>query len=236
METKQINVAINAAMAKIKQLRKDDRNPHGNYSFASIDAFLDMCRPICSEHGLHPQVNSVNSETFNAGNGKLWAKFSYLIAMGHVSGETTEPVGMDVMLPLTGAQTSGSAQSYAVKQFLRGLLLISTGDKDDVDLKPQAPEEGVEAAQTPLDLSETEEQPDAATPATPPPANADVDWSKWVNDQMNQIKDANKIKLLMWSRKTQKQREDLKEADRELSATLGDFYQQKYEEQNTGER
>ena len=233
METKQINVAINAAMKKIKQLRKDDRNPHGNYSFASIDAFLDMCRPICSEHGLHPQVNSVNSETFNAGNGKLWAKFSYLIAMGHVSGETTEPVGMDIMLPLTGAQTSGSAQSYAVKQFLRGLLLISTGDKDDVDLKPQAPEEGVEAAQTPLDLSETEEQPDAATPT---PANADVDWSKWVNDQMNQIKDANKIKLLMWSRKTQKQREDLKEADRELSATLGDFYQQKYEEQNTGER
>ena len=233
METKQINVAINAAMKKIKQLRKDDRNPHGNYSFASIDAFLDMCRPICSEHGLHPQVNSVNSETFNAGNGKLWAKFSYLIAMGHVSGETTEPVGMDIMLPLTGAQTSGSAQSYAVKQFLRGLLLISTGDKDDVDLKPQAPEEGVEAAQTPLDLSETEEQPDAATPT---PANADVDWSKWVNDQMNQIKDANKIKLLMWSRKTQKQREDLKEADRELSATLGDFYQQKYDEQNTGER
>lgn len=79
-------------------------------------------------------------------------------------------------------------------------------------------------------------EPKAATPATPTPANADVDWSKWVNDQMNHLKDANKIKLLMWSKKTQKQREDLKEADRELSATLGDFYQQKYDEQNTGER
>jgi tRNA U34 5-methylaminomethyl-2-thiouridine-forming methyltransferase MnmC len=40
----------------------------------------------------------------------------------------------------------------------------------------------------------------------------------------------------MWSRKTQKQRDDLKEADRELSATLGDFYQQKHDELNTGER
>ena len=67
------------------------------------------------------------------------------------------------------------------------------------------------------------EQPKAATPA-----NADVDWDKWVNDQMNDLKDANKIKLLMWSRKTQKQRDDLKEADRQLRATLGDFYQQKY--------
>ena len=79
-------------------------------------------------------------------------------------------------------------------------------------------------------------EPKAATPAPPPPANADVDWDKWVNDQMNHLKDANKIKLLMWSKKTQKQREDLKEADRELSATLGDFYQQKYDEQNNGER
>jgi len=74
-------------------------------------------------------------------------------------------------------------------------------------------------------------QPKAATPA-----NADVDWDKWVNDQMNHLKDANKIKLLMWSKKTQKQRDDLKEADRQLSATLGDFYQQKYDEQNNGER
>jgi hypothetical protein len=51
-------------------------------------------------------------------------------------------------LPLTGAQTSGSAQSYAVKQFLRGLLMISTGDKDDVDFKPQAPQDGVDAAKS----------------------------------------------------------------------------------------
>ena len=79
-------------------------------------------------------------------------------------------------------------------------------------------------------------EPPVETKAPPPPANADVDWSKWVNDQMNHLKDASKIKLLMWSKKTQKQREDLKEADRELSATLSDFYQQKYDEQNNGER
>jgi hypothetical protein len=27
----------------------------------------------------------------------------------------------------------GSSQSYVLKQFLRGLLFISTGDKDDLD-------------------------------------------------------------------------------------------------------
>ena len=141
-----INAAINAAMSQIQKLPKNETNAHGGWSFAGIDDFLDLCRPICAEHGLHPQVDSVGTETFGAGNGKLWAKFSYRLAMGHVSGEKTDPVGMDVMLPLTGAQTSGSAQSYAVKQFLRALLMISTGDKDDVDFKPQAPDDGVEAA------------------------------------------------------------------------------------------
>jgi len=138
-----INAAINAAMGQIQKLAKGDRNQHGNYSFASVDAFLDMCRPICAEHGLHPQVDSVSTETFSAGNAKLWAKFSYKIGMGHVSGEKTDPVGMDVMLPLTGAQTSGSAQSYAVKQYLRALLLISTGERDDPDFHQPAPSDGV---------------------------------------------------------------------------------------------
>ena len=44
-----INAAINAAMGQIQKLAKGDRNQHGNYSFASVDAFLDMCRPTCTK-------------------------------------------------------------------------------------------------------------------------------------------------------------------------------------------
>ena len=139
-----INAAINAAMGEIQKLPKNETNAHGGWSFAGIDDFLDLCRPICTEHGLHPQVDSVGTETFSAGNAILWAKFSYKIGMGHVSGEKTDPVGMDVMLPLTGAQTSGSAQSYAVKQYLRALLLISTGERDDPDFHKSAPRDGVD--------------------------------------------------------------------------------------------
>jgi len=38
-----------------------------------------------------------------------------------------------VMVPANGAQAAGSAQSYALKQFMRGLFLIPTGDADDPD-------------------------------------------------------------------------------------------------------
>ena len=37
------------------------------------------------------------------------------------------------MVQATGAQAFGSAQSYALKQFLRSLFMIPTGDKDDPD-------------------------------------------------------------------------------------------------------
>ena len=143
-ESSKINTAIARAMIEVQKLPKDDRNEHGNYSFASIDQFLDACRPICAAHGLHPNIDGVASDTFLAGNNKLWGKFSYRISMQHESGESTEPSGMDVMLPLTGAQTSGSAQSYALKQYLRGLLMIPTGEKDDPDIYQPAPKDGVD--------------------------------------------------------------------------------------------
>ena len=47
-ESSKINTAIASAMEEVQKLPKDDRNEHGNYSFASIDKFLDACRPILS--------------------------------------------------------------------------------------------------------------------------------------------------------------------------------------------
>tara|TARA_R100001086_G_scaffold226362_1_gene144980 strand:- start:212 stop:850 length:639 start_codon:yes stop_codon:yes gene_type:complete len=139
-----INSAIATAMGQVQKLAKDERNAHGNYSFASIDKFLDLCRPIMAGHGLHVNISGLGAETFMAGSNKLWCKFSYVIKTCHESGETTGESGMDVLMPLTGAQTSGSAQSYALKQYLRGLLLISTGEKDDPDFSQSAPSDGVD--------------------------------------------------------------------------------------------
>ena len=67
-ESSKINTAIARAMIEVQKLPKDDRNEHGNYSFASIDQFLDACRPICAAHGLHPNIDGVASDTFLAGN------------------------------------------------------------------------------------------------------------------------------------------------------------------------
>ena len=167
-EAAKINAAIAAAMGEIQPVAKDGTNAHQGYGFASIDAFMQLCRPILAKHGLHPNVDCVSSDIVSVGN-KSWASNAYRITMRHSSGEATEPAGIHVYLPLTGAQTSGSAQSYAVKQYLRGLLLISTGDKDDADLAPAGPEDGYDA-----------------TPAQQPRSLGDQ-WTAWADWAVAQI-------------------------------------------------
>jgi hypothetical protein len=51
----------------------------------------------------------------------------------HESGESYGPIYKGVGVLYTGAQAAGSAQSYALKQLMRGLFLIPTGDADDPD-------------------------------------------------------------------------------------------------------
>ena len=133
MERAKVNAAISKTMAAVQTVGKDDKNQHGNYNFASIDGFLGGCRDACAANGLHPEISVISYEPFTGSNSKQWATYTYEVVMCHESGEETKPVQTVVSLPITGAQTSGSAQSYALKQYLRGLFLIKTGEKDDPD-------------------------------------------------------------------------------------------------------
>ena len=133
MERAKVNAAISKTMKAVQTVSKDDKNDHGNYNFASIDGFLGGCRDACAANGLHPEISVISYEPFTGSNSKQWATYTYEVVMCHESGEETKPVQTVVSLPITGAQTSGSAQSYALKQYLRGLFLIKTGEKDDPD-------------------------------------------------------------------------------------------------------
>lgn len=132
--------AIAAAVGEVKVLGKSDRNKFDGYDFVSIDKFLALVNPICGRHGLFPIVSQRDVEFYDNINSKggksVWARFFYDITLYHSSGETLGPTNIMVSVPMNGAQASGSAQSYALKQFFRAVLMIPTGDKDDADLIP----------------------------------------------------------------------------------------------------
>ena len=160
VERAKVNAAISKTMAAVQTVGKDDKNQHGNYNFASIDGFLGGCRDACAANGLHPEISVISYEPFTGSNSKQWATYTYEVVMCHDSGEETKPVQTVVSLPITGAQTSGSAQSYALKQYLRGLFLIKTGEKDDPDFNApidlEIPAQPVAAPSKDYDLDEME--------------------------------------------------------------------------------
>jgi hypothetical protein len=160
IERAKVNAAISKTMAAVQTVGKDDKNQHGNYNFASIDGFLGGCRDACAANGLHPEISVISYEPFTGSNSKQWATYTYEVVMCHDSGEETKPVQTVVSLPITGAQTSGSAQSYALKQYLRGLFLIKTGEKDDPDFNApvdlEIPAQAVAAPSKDYDLDAME--------------------------------------------------------------------------------
>lgn len=127
--------AIIAVMAEIGVLAHNEYNKHNEYAYASVDAFLTATNPLCAKHGLIilPLQRGVEREQVE-NHGKLLnvMNFHFQFMLAHASGATwtcAEDI-RTVRLLWSGAQTSGMAQSYAQKQYMRGLFQIATGDKD----------------------------------------------------------------------------------------------------------
>lgn len=136
---KEILTALCAAMGQVQKVAKGGRNEHDKYNFAGIDDFLALVNPICAANGLIVHMQEAEREDFTR-KGKFgenaWMRQSFDMTLMHVSGQSLPPVTRTVEVLRNGAQAYGSAQSYALKQFWRCILLIPTGDKDDADFVP----------------------------------------------------------------------------------------------------
>jgi hypothetical protein len=128
--------AVAKAMGSVKRIVKEGWNEHDKYKFASTDDFLAALNPICAEAGLVVWINEDGSEELTR-KGKygdtFWLRYNFSVKLYHASGQSLPAVHRTVEVVRSGAQASGSAQSYVLKQFLRSLLLVPTGDKEDAD-------------------------------------------------------------------------------------------------------
>lgn len=133
-----VATATAAVMKEVKRLRKADNNAFAKYRYTSVDDFKDALRPLLAKHGLVPNANELSCDTFEKADEKskapsLHAKFRFELWLEHISGEEGKPEGLTVMMPYTGAQTTGAARSYAIKEWLKSKFLASSGDSEDAD-------------------------------------------------------------------------------------------------------
>lgn len=138
-QTPSFATRIAAVMAGIKRLEKSERNKHGGYNFVSVDSVKDQIRPLLSSNGLFLSVNETDFQISEVPNSKggmtTTARITFCITLS--DGNESRSDNITVMLPYTGAQTSGAARSYAVKEWAKGTLLVSTGEDADADHSPQ---------------------------------------------------------------------------------------------------
>lgn len=139
--------AISGVMADVPKLEKGETNKFGKYNFASIDDFLEALRPLCAKAGLSIIQNEESFETRSiptdrGENAWLVMRFSFMLV--HVSGAIWDAGVRTIMVNGSmGSQAFGAAQSYALKQFMRSLFMVATGEKgQDADEHPneQLPE------------------------------------------------------------------------------------------------
>lgn len=157
MSMNEVLAAVASAAGKVQKVAKDGRNDHDKYDFASIDSFLGMVRPHLSETGLVISMDEAGIEDFTrkGRNGdSAWMRMRWQITVYHSSGQSMPPVHRTVEVLRNGSQAYGSAQSYVLKQFLRALLQIATGDKDDADLAPKDDGQIVSGTVTPDQVDE----------------------------------------------------------------------------------
>ena len=176
----EITKAIVAVMAGIGKLCKEEHNGHDHYNFVSIDGFLSAVNPLCAEAGLviiqdEESVEFVERQGRNGSS--TWLRITYSFTICHVSGAVMpRQPRRTVMTIANGAQAFGSAQSYSMKQFLRSLFQISTGDKDDPDFQ-QTQDIGQQARQRPVqrvEPSQSTQPPSKPAERTQqPPADSD---------------------------------------------------------------
>lgn len=145
---KAILKAITDVTAEIPNLAKAEKNQHGGYNFVPIDKYYEVVGKAAAKHGLSWSLSEHEWEHLpNVGKSGAM-RFTYVARLMHSSGEEKENFSrLTIIHPIQGAQTAGSAMSYADKVFTRQLFKVQTGEQDADSTNPNEFEDTKPATQ-----------------------------------------------------------------------------------------
>lgn len=127
----EVAAAILATTRAVGTLGKAAVNPHGGYKYVSIDKFYETVARIASDNGLNWTLREVDFRVMPEVGKTGAVKATYEVDLIHASGCKLHAFScLSVIHPIQGAQTVGSAMSYADKIFMRQTFKVSTGEKD----------------------------------------------------------------------------------------------------------
>lgn len=131
MSNKAIYAAIIEVTKRVGTLGKGAFNPHGQYKYVSIDKYYEAVGSAAADVGLSWYLVQDKFEIHPSVGKSGMVEIGYQVNEFHESGESIPGFSYtSVIHPIQGAQTVGSAMSYADKVFQRQLFKIATGEED----------------------------------------------------------------------------------------------------------
>ena len=120
--------AVGAATLEIGELIKDETNTFGGYNYVPIDRYYEVVPAVAIRHGLVWKGSCTGVSMI----GEKHVLYHFRFSLSHVPSGEDIPDWQDIPIihPLQGAQTTGSALSYADKLMMRTTFKIVTGEKD----------------------------------------------------------------------------------------------------------
>lgn len=154
--------AVAQVMQRLQTLAFDARNKHGDFGYASIDAYMAALRPALAEAGL---VIIQDLESQQVVNGLLTSQWQFFVL--HVGGGVLGPVRFDSAAPANmGAQAFGGVQAYGLKFFLRSLFMVAANEKgEDIDQQPSTKLKDGDTRPAPRNATHGNARPAQAAPA-----------------------------------------------------------------------
>lgn len=127
--------ALVRVMGQIRSLKKSDANQHDGYRYASTDDFFEMCGPLLAKEGVLIIPNEVEWDIRETTNRRGETRAILILTFEFYLYDNTgagwippKELKKSVNVMAGGPQSWGQAQSYAMKQFLRGLFQIPAHD------------------------------------------------------------------------------------------------------------
>jgi hypothetical protein len=184
--------AIVAVTSEIKSLAKGEKNQHGGYNYVPIDNYYAEVGKVAAKHGLTWVLKVVGFEHLpNLGKSGA-VNFTYAVDLLHSDGdEKKDFTSLNILHPIQGAQSSGSAMSYADKVFMRQLFKIETGEMDADATNPNEVSGKPEKAEAPKPALSKEDEAalvawiENAITKFLPDAKSDSDLTKYWADNRN---------------------------------------------------
>lgn len=130
--TRQMSKATAVSLLKIASetpnLEKENENKFGKYSYVSIDDYYSKVASIANKNGIGWVCREQACQFKKEENAVI---FTYGFDLYSAAGEYIENfTSFTVVHPIQGAQSSGSAASYAEKMFMRTVFKVRTGELD----------------------------------------------------------------------------------------------------------